>query len=78
MIANYPKDYGFNQIGNLIAGRGERPFALTEEWQSRGERPFALTEEWQSYLILIPHCRCLRIQPTLAEFIKLICISVFT
>jgi len=31
MIANYPKDYGFNQIGNLIAGRGEQPFALTEE-----------------------------------------------
>jgi len=34
------KDYGFNQIGNLIAGRGERPFAPTEEWRS--------------YLILIP------------------------
>ena len=28
------------KIGNLIAGRGERPFAPTEEWQS--------------YLILIP------------------------
>jgi len=28
------KDYGFNQIGNLIAGRGERPFAPTEEWRS--------------------------------------------
>jgi len=34
------KDYGFNQIGNLIAGRGGRPFAPTEEWRS--------------YLILIP------------------------
>ena len=34
------KDYRFNQIGNLIAGRGERPFAPTEEWRS--------------YLILIP------------------------
>jgi len=34
------KDDGFNQIGNLIAGRGERPFAPTEEWRS--------------YLILIP------------------------
>jgi len=34
------KDYGFNKIGNLIAGKGERPFAPTEEWQS--------------YLILIP------------------------
>ena len=34
------KDYGLNQIGNLMAGRGERPFALTEEWRS--------------YLILIP------------------------
>lgn len=30
----------FNKIGNLIA--------------SRGERPFAPTEEWRSYLILIP------------------------
>ena len=26
---NSIKHYGFNQIGNLIAGRGERPFALT-------------------------------------------------
>ena len=34
------KDDGFNQIGNLIAGRGERPFAPTEEWRS--------------YVILIP------------------------
>ena len=33
-------DYGVNKIGNLITGRGERPFALTEEWRS--------------YLILIP------------------------
>ncbi len=29
---NLTKDYGFNKIGNLIACRGERPFAPTEEW----------------------------------------------
>ena len=33
------KDYGFNQIGNLIAGRGERPFAPTEEWRT-AVRPY--------------------------------------
>ncbi len=38
---NATKDCGFNQIGNLIAGRGERPFAPIEEWRS--------------YLILIPN-----------------------
>ena len=37
----FTKDDGFNQIGNLIAGRGERPFAPTEEWRG--------------YLILIPN-----------------------
>ncbi len=35
------------KIGNLIAGRGERPFAPTEEWRSKGERLFAPTEEWR-------------------------------
>ena len=33
------------KIGNLIAGRGERPFAPTEEWRSKGERPFAPTTD---------------------------------
>jgi len=36
---NLTKDYGFNKIGNLIAGRGERPFAPTKEWRT-AVRPY--------------------------------------
>ncbi len=52
---NSIKHYGFNQIGSLIAGGGERPFASTTKdygfnqigslIADRGERTFAPTTE---------------------------------